>query len=163
MYTELKVIQSASGYYIGRDYADPECDGAGTRESDYFDTCEEAQQVLESGFVTRQCEKNLNAYLMSEIDTCPGNWSKVASKDFNDFPFYGRRVSVGTLPGSYGPVVVTGGEYVGYCGIYQDDDDDSTYRTGRAVVYLEGEKNPARIPYCRIRRIGYFDPDCARR
>ncbi|KKL66273.1 hypothetical protein LCGC14_2146680 [marine sediment metagenome] len=86
-----------------------------------------------------------------------------ASKDFNDFPFYGRRISVGTLPGSYGPVVVTSGEHVGCCGIYDSDTSCDNPRVTLAIVYLEGEGNCLFFPHKDLRRIGYFDPDCARR
>ena len=86
-----------------------------------------------------------------------------ASKDLNDFPFYGRRVSVGVLQGSYGPVVVTTGEHVGCCGIYRDDDDCSGEdMVTMAVVYLEGEKEYRTFHHKDLRRIGYFDPNCIR-
>ena len=81
----------------------------------------------------------------------------MANEDFNGFPFYGRRVSVGTLPGSYGPVVVTGGKYAGCCGIYEDDEYDEGRDSNRAMVYLEGEGDYVLLPYYKIRRIGYFD------
>ena len=48
-YSEMKVLQSAAGYYIGTIYTDPD-DGfeePGSRDSDYFDTREEAEKYLE--------------------------------------------------------------------------------------------------------------------
>lgn len=47
-YSDLKVMQSAAGYYIGTTYTDPK-DGftePGSRDSDYFRTHEEAEKYL---------------------------------------------------------------------------------------------------------------------
>jgi hypothetical protein len=49
MYTKLKVMQSAAGWYVGRGYLDPDCGGMevpGSRESEYFGTREEAELEL---------------------------------------------------------------------------------------------------------------------
>lgn len=47
-YSELQVLSSAAGYYVGTTYTDPE-DGftePGSRDSDYFRTHEEAERYL---------------------------------------------------------------------------------------------------------------------
>jgi len=54
-YSELQVLKSAAGYYIGTLYTNPsysEFPGLiepGSRDSEYFATKEEAQAVLDSG------------------------------------------------------------------------------------------------------------------
>lgn len=47
-YSELKVMRSAAGYYIGTEYVDP-VDGLrepGSRDSDYFPNREQAEAFL---------------------------------------------------------------------------------------------------------------------
>jgi len=64
--TELKVLRSAAGFYIGRSYFDTEFGFVGpySRESDYFPSAEAAQAELESdyGFEVRDCIENNHAY-----------------------------------------------------------------------------------------------------
>ena len=66
MYTELKVMQSAAGYYIGRGYVVEEEWGTyeepGSRESGYYKTREAAQCALETEFDVRDCVENNSAY-----------------------------------------------------------------------------------------------------
>ena len=60
-FSELQVLRSAGGYYIGRMYADEDMGGMlvpGTRESDYFESEEEAASALKHGFPVRQCMEN---------------------------------------------------------------------------------------------------------
>jgi hypothetical protein len=46
-YSELKVLQSAAGYYIGTMYNNPEgFQEPGSRDSDYFPTKEKAEAFL---------------------------------------------------------------------------------------------------------------------
>lgn len=47
-YSELKVLQSAAGYYVGTTYTDPKygCEEPGSRDSHYFRTREEAEKYL---------------------------------------------------------------------------------------------------------------------
>lgn len=50
-YTELRVLSSAAGYYIGTNYVNVEADGStweepGSRESGYFRTREAAEAAL---------------------------------------------------------------------------------------------------------------------
>jgi hypothetical protein len=48
-YTELQVLKSAAGYYVGTLYNDPEgWQEPGSRDSDYFATREAAQAWLDS-------------------------------------------------------------------------------------------------------------------
>ena len=62
--SELKVMQSGAGYYIGREWNDP----AGftepaSRESDYYQTRDEAQKELDAmSFKVRDCLENNAAY-----------------------------------------------------------------------------------------------------
>ena len=58
-YSDLQVMKSAAGYYVGTIYTDPK-DGfkePGSRDSDYFATQEEAEQelkdIIECGVTTR--------------------------------------------------------------------------------------------------------------
>lgn len=49
--SELKVMKSAAGFYLGRSYRDEECGGAElpySRNSGYFATREEAEAALAS-------------------------------------------------------------------------------------------------------------------
>lgn len=50
-FTELRVLHSANGYYVGRMFTDPrdQLTEPGTRESKYYDMPEQAQAALESG------------------------------------------------------------------------------------------------------------------
>lgn len=63
-YTDLKVMKSHAGWYLGRlcwdkkhGYPEPL-----SRESDYFDTREGAERALAAGFEVRQCAENEHAY-----------------------------------------------------------------------------------------------------
>ena len=63
--SDLKVMKSGAGYYIGRSYWDEEFgfDGPYSRESGYYETAEYAQMELESGtFEVRDCLENNWAY-----------------------------------------------------------------------------------------------------
>ena len=63
--SNLKVMKSAAGYYIGRSYWDEEFgfDGPYSRESGYYATAEDAQLDLEAqSFEVRDCLENNWAY-----------------------------------------------------------------------------------------------------
>jgi len=46
-YSELQVLQSGAGYYVGTMYHNPEgYEEPGSRDSDYFGTYEEAEEYL---------------------------------------------------------------------------------------------------------------------
>ncbi len=63
--TDLMVMQSAAGYYIGRAYKDQEFDFIGpySRESGYYATEAEAQAELDNNtFEVRDCIENNWAY-----------------------------------------------------------------------------------------------------
>lgn len=63
--SELKVMRSGAGYYIGRSYWDTEFgfEGPFSRESGYFGTEEQAQRELdEQSFEVRGCLENDWAY-----------------------------------------------------------------------------------------------------
>lgn len=50
-YSDLQVMQSAAGYYIGSDFTDHELGGMkvpGTRDTEYFDTKQEAEEMLQT-------------------------------------------------------------------------------------------------------------------
>lgn len=56
--TDLKVLHSNAGYYIGRtDNGDPY-----SRESGYYRSYEEAEKELKNGFEVRDCVENNFAY-----------------------------------------------------------------------------------------------------
>lgn len=59
-FSELKVLQSAAGYFIGRLYWDDEYNfwDMGCRLTDYFATREQAEQALKEGFIERYCSEN---------------------------------------------------------------------------------------------------------
>ena len=67
-YTDLEVLHSNAGYFIGRlcwveEDGLPGYRDMGSRESVYFRTQEEAQQALDSGeFDVRECAENSYAY-----------------------------------------------------------------------------------------------------
>lgn len=63
-FSELQVLQSAAGYFIGRLYWDEEFSfwDMGSRESDYFPTQEAAHKALDAGFEVRECPENMMAY-----------------------------------------------------------------------------------------------------
>jgi len=48
LYTELQVLQSAAGYYVGTLYKEDFGLVPGSRDSDYFATAEEAEKYLQS-------------------------------------------------------------------------------------------------------------------
>lgn len=63
--SDLKVMKSGAGYYIGRSYWDEDYgfDGPYSRESGYYATAEYAQVELESqSFEVRDCLENNWAY-----------------------------------------------------------------------------------------------------
>ncbi len=64
-YSNLKVMRSPAGWYLGRTCWDKE-DGFEepySRETDYYETEEEAKQVLKSGgFEVRDCAENNHGY-----------------------------------------------------------------------------------------------------
>ena len=46
-YSDLKVMQSAAGFYVGTEYEDPDFGASpGSRESGYFSTAKEAEVFL---------------------------------------------------------------------------------------------------------------------
>ena len=64
-YSDLKVLNSMAGFYIGRTCWDPDpgFEEPGSRESEYFRTHGEAERALESGeCVARDCAENEFAY-----------------------------------------------------------------------------------------------------
>lgn len=67
--SDLKVMRSAAGWYIGRDYYDPDEPWTSpdrpcpySRESGYFASEEEAKTALRDGFSVRNCVENNWAY-----------------------------------------------------------------------------------------------------
>ncbi len=63
--SDLKVMRSAAGHYIGRSCVDPEMGGGAmpySRESGYFGSYEDAEVQLAEGFGLRQCVENDAAY-----------------------------------------------------------------------------------------------------
>lgn len=58
--TDMKVLRSAAGFYLGRLYFDVEvgCELPYSRESDYFATREQAERALQQGFKVRQADEN---------------------------------------------------------------------------------------------------------
>jgi len=76
-FTELQVLQSAAGYYIGRMHWNTS-DGKdtfgsfwepGSRETDYYTTRETAQKLLDSGeFSVKRSMENESAYDAGVID-----------------------------------------------------------------------------------------------
>lgn len=69
-YSNLQVMHSAAGYYIGREAWDEEmvCPVPGSRESTYYETQAEAQEDLDnSSFEVRQCAENEFMYVCSPI------------------------------------------------------------------------------------------------
>ena len=63
-YSELKVLKSHAGWYIGRMFwnEDGGFEEPGSRESGYIDSKEEAERELRTGFETRSCIENDAAY-----------------------------------------------------------------------------------------------------
>jgi len=63
-FSELKVLKSAAGYYIGRLYWDDEFNfwDNGSRESNYFATEAQATMAFHDGFDIRQCSENELGY-----------------------------------------------------------------------------------------------------
>jgi len=61
-YTELKVLKSAAGYYLGRLFDEGDFMSPGSRESGYFKTEEEAKFALANGFEWRDCMENQSLY-----------------------------------------------------------------------------------------------------
>lgn len=63
-YGPLQVLKSNAGYYIGRIFHNDEgYDEPGSRESDYYETKEEAQYDLENNcFDFRDCPENIMLY-----------------------------------------------------------------------------------------------------
>jgi hypothetical protein len=62
-YSELKVLRSNAGYYIGRTFMTLEgWEDMGSRESDYFKSKEEAEEALTAGFEWRDASENRFMY-----------------------------------------------------------------------------------------------------
>lgn len=62
-YSELKVMKSGAGYYIGRTFKNPDgYDEPGTRESAYFMSEEAANEAFENGFSWRASPENFALY-----------------------------------------------------------------------------------------------------
>ena len=69
-YSDLKVMRSAAGYYIGTSAWDVEggYEEPNSRESDYFGTHAEAENALKKeGFIVRDCVENNIAYASGEL------------------------------------------------------------------------------------------------
>lgn len=69
--SDLKVMQSGAGYYIGRSYWDEEFgfEGPYSRESGYYATREAAQAELEEQtFTVRDCIENNWAYANGNLE-----------------------------------------------------------------------------------------------
>lgn len=47
-YSELKVMRSAAGFYVGTDYTENNFVEPGSRDSEYFDDREKAERFLET-------------------------------------------------------------------------------------------------------------------
>lgn len=63
-YSEMCVLQSNAGYYIGRNFKgnNDNFDQPGSRESGYFKTKEEAEKALKEGFDWRNVGENISLY-----------------------------------------------------------------------------------------------------
>lgn len=63
-YSDLKVMRSPAGHYLGRSCWDKELgfEEPFSRESDYFKTKEAAELALQAGFQVRECVENELAY-----------------------------------------------------------------------------------------------------
>ena len=74
-YSDLQVLQSAAGHYVGTIYTDPD-DGfaePGSRDSDYFPSRKEAEQYLESlTLETATAECRWDPLLAEGRDAPPG-------------------------------------------------------------------------------------------
>lgn len=69
--SDLKVMNSGGGYYIGRSYWDEEFgfEGPYSRESGYYATAEDAQLDLEAqSFEVRDCIENNWAYETGNLE-----------------------------------------------------------------------------------------------
>lgn len=49
-YSELQILSSAAGFYVGTTYTDPKygCEEPGSRDSDYFRTYQDAERYLKT-------------------------------------------------------------------------------------------------------------------
>jgi hypothetical protein len=62
-YSELQVMQSNAGFYIGRIFTGNDgLQEPGSRESDYFASKALAEQALKEGFIWRDAPENLMLY-----------------------------------------------------------------------------------------------------
>ena len=85
--SELKVLRSPAGYYIGRQYWDEEFEmwAPGTRECPHYFASEElAQEAFNTGFPIRDCIENQSLYIARPdiaADTMVVSRGKVPSVD----------------------------------------------------------------------------------
>ena len=66
-YSDLQVLRSAAGFYIGRTFKSHGFEEPGSRESEYFPTHESAEKALKEGFVIRECIENDQAYESGDL------------------------------------------------------------------------------------------------
>jgi len=74
--TEMMVLHSNAGYYLGRMGWNPNMGGFEepcSRESDYFTTKEEAEKALKGGFDLRDCLENNYGYQEGSLPPPPAN------------------------------------------------------------------------------------------
>ena len=64
--SDLKVMRSAAGYYIGRSYFNGDFDEPYSRESGYYPTEKAANKDMKT-FVVRDCAENEQAYASKVI------------------------------------------------------------------------------------------------
>ena len=76
MYTKLKVMNSAAGYFLGRGYIEFGAEFVGSRESGYYKTEEDVIAAVRKGLMLRDCPENMVAWNMGDLDTCPGAFYK---------------------------------------------------------------------------------------
>lgn len=61
-YTELKIMKSNAGYYVGRGYMEGIIEVPGSRESGYYATKEEAEKAFDFNTFDRDCSENRFMY-----------------------------------------------------------------------------------------------------
>jgi len=102
VYSELQVMRSAAGYYVGTDYSEfatgRTCPGS--RDSEYFKTREEAQEVLERMSVEPcsyvEVEQDVKIMLArSDVEYKEWHEAEKARRNLPDI----RMISFSVLPG----------------------------------------------------------------
>lgn len=71
-YTDKQVMCSYAGYYVGTSCWDPDFGGfeePGSRESEYYETKEQAEKALTEMTYDRVCYENIHAYKMGLPNT----------------------------------------------------------------------------------------------